>query len=370
MNKQQPNQQAKTRRRQRQPARNRKRQSKTNGRRNQQRTNNYRHAPLSPCADEYLKTLTDPFGATKPACIPDMHVVPSKKATYYQHGTFSTDSGGFGSIVVNPFSVSKNGMSIIDTGTTYSVASLAYTDGTVARTSINTYQNVTSPNGVLIQVLSQCPYGLQDYHDFPTGIQNIGLDIQTRTVGCGLQIRYAGTKLNEGGTIYATRRSDGESLNDMTISQIATRHDTKIYPVDSKWKSIAYMPVQPDDYDYCKNGLTGTEGVSNIDTNVLSVIEQTRSNLGFVVKSAAPSQLFEFRVVYHVEMLGKSLDSISQSHSDIVGMSAVRNVTASTLPAVAGNSVYQAAKAYIGKQMLEMAQNAGPTLLGMAGLAL
>lgn len=318
------------------------------------------------CTKEYLQALTDPFGLSKPACIPDMHVVPSKKNTLITHGTLSTDTTGFGFLVVNPFCAANNLFTCTDTGVQYLFGLASYSDGTATLTSVQTFQNNTSPNGVVATPVPQSPYGIADFHDHPSAVPNGGIDAQVRIVGAGVQIRYTGTRLNEGGTLYATRRSDGESMNAMSIPEVASRRDTITCPVNNTWKTVSYIPIQPDDYDYCTNGLTGTRGQANITTNITTAVEETRYNMGFLIKSAAASQPFEFRIIQHVEFVGKALDSVTRSHSDIVGMSAVRNVTAQTLPAIAGKSIYNAAVKQIEMGATYLAQNAGQMLVKYA----
>jgi hypothetical protein len=321
---------------------------------------------LPSCTKHYLQSLSDPFHVTVPVCIPDNHVVPSKKLTVKQRGSFATGSNSEGYIVFNPFHTGNTSFTHIEGVTTYTSSPIMYSDGTVPHSFIET--RMTSGNGVGGTNLTQAPYSIVDFDELPDGsrLGTSGLAIQSRVVGCGLRVRFAGTRLNEGGTVLTFRREDGESTHGYTYTLLASRTNTKSSALTNKWHEVTYLPVQPEDYDYCRNGLLGSEGKPGIDSSSDIFLNNSRHNAGFYIKSAAPSQPLEFEFITHIEFLGRTIDSISKSHSDITGMSHVRNAITQAPPEVqAGPGFFQNLMTSVSNEIIESA----PKLIG-AGLSL
>lgn len=321
---------------------------------------------LPECTRDYLQVLSDPFHVNQPVCIPDNHVVPSKKLSVKIRGSFASGSNSEGFIVFNPFHTANNAFTHIEGATTYTSSAVMYSDGTSPLSLIET--RVTPGNGVQGSNVELSPYSINDFDELPDGSRSVtsGLSVQSRVVGVGLRVRFAGTKLNEGGTILSFRREDGETTHGYTYANLASRPNTKSSAIGSRWHEVAYLPVQPTDYDYCRNGLLGAEGVSGIDSSSDVFINNVRYNAGFYVKTAAASQPFQFEYILHVEFLGKALDSITKSHSDITGMSHVRNAITQAPPEVqAGPGFFQKMLTSVSNEVLEHA----PQILG-AGLSL
>jgi hypothetical protein len=306
--------------------------------------------------------LSDPFNLNHEVCIPDNHVVPSKKVAVKIRGTFATGTNSLGFITANPF-FTQNDVYSYNPSPIYEVGAVAYTDGSAIHTQIEPRKNLSSPNGIEVSALSGAPYSGAQFDETVDGAtNNVPTSAQSRVVGAGLRIRYTGTKLNEGGSVLIGRREDGESLQSVTYDGLASRMNTKVAPLGSKWHEVTYLPVQPDDYDYCKNGVLGSEGLPY--TGAPDLVTRLRHNMGFFVKSAAASQPFEWEYIVHLEYLGKTIDNISKSHSDIVGISHVRNAIAQAKPEVqAGPGFFSSLLTSVGNEILESA----PKLLG-AGL--
>lgn len=221
---------------------------------------------------------------------------------------------------------------MFDVTDTWGFAAVAYTDGSGSGTNLQTARNATTPNGVLVSPVTRAPYALADYDTSPLGVpQATTIGAQVRIVGAGLRVRYTGTKLNEGGTILIAKRQDGESFDSFTYSSVADIMNTQVRQYGNKWHQVSYTPVQPEDYDYCRNGAFGSSEGAAAST-VADFKKQARPNMGFVINSAVAGQPFEWEYVVHVEFLGKIIDNISRSHSDIVGLSAVRNALNAAAP--------------------------------------
>jgi hypothetical protein len=314
------------------------------------------------CTRHYAQALADPFSLNADVCIPDTHSVPSKKAKFILRGAGSTQANKLGYIFANPFYVANDYLQIIDGGDTKEMATISCTDGTGSLTYVDVLHNDTSPNGIEVTPTLRAPYRLADYDSSPTGVpQATTIGAQVRVVGAGLRVRYTGTKLNEGGTILIAKRQDGESFDNFTYDSISAIMNTQVRQFGNKWHQVSYTPVQPDDYDYCRNGAFGsTEGAP-----VLTAAEckkAARHHLGFVIKSAAASQPFEWEYVVHIEFLGKIIDNISRSHSDIVGLSAVRNAlnAASPTEAQSGPGFFTKLMSSIGDEVMQSV----PSLIG------
>jgi len=280
------------------------------------------------CTQDYLKALSMPFRLANPVCIPDSHVVPSKKMKIVLRGTGRTDANGFGYVTANPFYTANNSIGTGPTGDSY-FGTIAYSNGNVTLPQIYTFG--TAAGGSSMQPLIGAPYGIQEYDESPTGVlETSDVGAQSRVVGAGLRLRYSGTTLNKGGTALIVRREDGETLHLMGYDLLASRQNTKVVPYGDKWHEVSYVPVKPDDYDYCRNGAFGSTGTPDalIDTNQCAKL--SRHCIAIVVKGAAAVQPFDWEYVVHLEFLGKTVIGASKSHSDLMGMSQVRNAVAST----------------------------------------
>jgi hypothetical protein len=297
---------------------------------------------LPDCTTSYLRALSDPFRLSELACIPDSHVVPSKKGKFILRGTGSTGDNTFGYAIMNPFHVANDLMESIEAGQNLGFGCLAVTNGSANVGNISTFAGLTTSNGVTAYPLLKSPYALAAFDQSPNGTNNATtVGAQARVVGAGLRLRFTGTNLNKGGTAILVRREDGESIYGFSYDQLASRDNTIAKPLGDGWHEITYLPVQPHDYDYCRNGALGAEPINGDPLSVhATAIVDTRHATGILVRSAAPSQPFDWEYVVHVEFLGKLIDSVTKSHSDITGMSHVRNAIASapanSLPAGPG----------------------------------
>lgn len=322
---------------------------------------------LPECTRNYAKALADPFSLSQEVCIPDTHSVPSRKAKFVIRGTGATQANNLGWVFANPFHVANNSLEFLAGVDTAFTGTIAASDGTGVGTAIIMYRNQTTPNGVQDTPLVRAPYAITDYDTGPEGNpQSTTIGAQARVVGAGLRVRYTGTRLNEGGTILIAKRQDGESFDNFTFTSISSIMNTQVRPLGSSWHQVSYTPVQPEDYDYCRNGVFGSdEAITTI--NQAAVLKATRHHMGFVLKSAAASQPFEWEYVVHVEFLGKIIDNVTRSHSDIVGLSAIRNAMMSQPPdqPQSGPSFFNRLMTSVGNEIVSSV----PTLVG-AGLAL
>jgi hypothetical protein len=266
---------------------------------------------LSSCATDYLKALVDPFNPDTPvACIPDQIDDPSYKTKTLLRGTFVTGvAGAIGFVVATP-----NGMCLIDNNAVVtSAAAFAFLSIPTTDTAANVTQE-TNP---------QAPYDTAQLGIGPGGIQY-------RPVALGLRVRYLGTELNRGGRIvYA--RAPHVPLAGQSVSFVLSRNMNFSVPVDRKWHSIMYMPFNSASYQY-------------LSTNTAGVVTDP-SSIGFICDGCVANSPFEFEVVSYAEYAGVTLN-VTPSHSDINGISAVRNFTemASNRPMIEGSYLSSARK--------------------------
>jgi hypothetical protein len=233
-------------------------------------------------------------------CIPDLHAVSSKKARVLTRGTFETSATtGVGWITVNPWRAD----------TTVRLGS---------KTSSTYAGNASTP-------LSTVDIGVVSYigTKFPYPASSWGVDgISHRIVGVGLRVRYTGIELYRGGRAVMLRSPDNKPLigND-SVASVFGYSQAKTFPVTEQWVMVAYKPVRPGEFEYSANA--GTAGASSDDSLFFGV-----------TGTAGPSNasaIFEFEVITHVEYIGE-IDNITKSHSDIVGMSEIRNATMQDRP--------------------------------------
>jgi hypothetical protein len=299
---------------------------------------------LSPCSVDYLKALTDPFNLGGLPCVPDLVSFPSKKTrtTIYGSFTLAGATTGFGYVACTPLNFVNNQQTVY------------YSDGIAALTSVKTSDVV---NGCSSAYDTQKPY---NYVECETNRQ-----VNSRSVGCGLRIRYTGTELNRGGTIVATASADG-SLSGKTFSDVATDPTSIRYPVTRNWRTVCFRPSNDSETVF-------KEGVYPITNDVNDAQNQFR--MGFLVQGA-PGNTFEFEYVSFSEFVSGSAipgglalpirpDGISKSHTDLAGMSVTRDFLSQGRPEIqssGGPGLFNMAMDWIGKYSLQDVSSAISTV--------
>lgn len=251
---------------------------------------------LSACAADYAKCLANPF--TGPlACIPDFPVLYSSKQRVWAKGSFSTGTLGLGFIVANPLAAAANDLTCVWT------SSAIYALNSVDITNVNT-----------VTVLSNSQYANANFGPTPA-------NIQCRIVGAGLRIRYMGSELNRGGYKIALLDPTHDSLNNATVATMRAEPTSVEFAVKREWTQVLYRPVYNDEMQFA------------------DAINTAAPYMAFLVQSAtATTSLeyeYEFSVVY--EFQGRTIKSMTPSHSDPTGFAAV-NASSLTSPALIPNN--------------------------------
>jgi uncharacterized protein YeaC (DUF1315 family) len=263
---------------------------------------------LSMCAKDYLSVLTNPFQfIPRGVCIPDLYDSPSKKERMLSRGFFVCGAAAV------------NGFVMVDT------ASLAFKDLLAIYASNGSYVSDGFPvtnatTGVTAGANAQAPY---------TSAQ-VGVgqgNVQYRIVGVGLRIRYTGTELNRGGRIIPFRHPQNAPFAGYTVSSVLGFNQVGTSVVDRRWHCVAYIPIDSSDYEYKTTTVAGS--VTNIGC------------IGFITTNSGgttPTQ-YEWEVVSYVEYTG-TVDNVTPSHSDIGGMSAIRNFLEGGFDGDPGTTLY------------------------------
>jgi hypothetical protein len=268
--------------------------------------NRAKYFNLSPCSKFYLAALTDPFDLEGgKACIPDLTDFPSFKCLAVARGTFTCGSSGFGFVGCNPLTLANNDGGILETTAAYALTSLP---------------NVLPAAGTLQSDYANLPF---DSASFNTG----GSSMTGRTVGCGLRIRYTGTELNRSGRAVPFRANSTQTpVNSLTIAEVLNRAEVPSIAIKREWIAVTYLPTKNKDYEYA------------IDTSGINVSTLAGLDLAILVDGAVAGAPFEYEIYLHKEFEAhsgsKSLQGQTPSHSDVLGISAIRNTLESNMPMI------------------------------------
>jgi hypothetical protein len=266
--------------------------------------NRAKYFNLSPCSKLYLSALTDPFDLEGgKACIPDLTDFPSFKTLVVARGSFAAGTQKFGFVGCNPLTLANDDGGILSTTAGYTLAS---------------FPNVLPDAGVNQTDFANLPFTGAQFD--PNGESMTG-----RTVGCGLRIRYTGTELNRSGRCIPYRtNSTYVACNGLTVSDVLNRAEVPSIAVKREWINVTYLPTQNKDYEYA------------IDTSGIDVSTLAGLDLAIMVDGCEVGATFEYEIYLHKEFIAqsgkKSLQGQTPSHSDVTGISAIRNVLETNMP--------------------------------------
>lgn len=243
---------------------------------------------LSKCSQGYALTLSNPFdhhgfGLT---CTP---TIPSLKQNAFVKGTLNTGGNGFGFIMADPFAAACN-----DRNCCW---------GSTSATAVNVAQ-IADPNTFAVGTNS--PYVSAQI----TGQED---GITFRVVSAGLRIRYTGTTLNQGGTVYALSHPSHSDMDGATLVEVRAINVSKNFSVDRDWISVLWCPVTPTDYGF--------------QTSLPPI------NVPFILMMQVPpgtSLTFEFELNVNFEFVGAPIRGMTPSHSDAVGFTATQSALQGT----------------------------------------
>lgn len=318
-------------------------QKKSNRRRPRKRQNRARgrqnglSAHLAPCTQHYAMALFDPFGSrfdNETPCIPDASDVPSYKFSILTRGSFSTGTQGLGYILVAP---NANG-----------------SDSTIAAISSPTFAGSTtlaSGAGVTAVSPAQFPW-------------TSGAARAIRLVSMGVRIRYSGTELQRGGTIYAvSAASEDDALENNSIINLAARNTCMTFPVKRRWTQAGYRVGATNANTSNHPGYMYHQG--NYD--LIASTANAKMVIAVQVPDITTSKTFDWEIIGYYEAVpygGAGLPVVSRSHADTTGYSWVRDFAGS----IASSEIGQNVLASFQKYLVTGAVQTASSYLGRGGM--
>lgn len=214
---------------------------------------------------------------------------------------------------------------------------LCYSGSTFNATTI-TMTPATPYTGTTVSTFPTMPYAAGGFID---GTGSAGSSMAGRFVSVAIRVRYTGTELNRGGTLYAMVRPDHENMNGQSISSISSYKEAIKVPVSRTWTEIVASAVDPDEttfFDATRYLNTGGSGVGT-EEYVLSMYPFSQGQhcdsgsptvgapiIAFMA-TGVTGNTFEFEIIQHVEYIGRDTQAMAtKSHSDQDGLSKVTNV--------------------------------------------
>lgn len=263
------------------------------------------------CTRHYLGALTDPFGYFQhnlEVCIPDNLARPSFKVAVRSRGVASTGTADFGYICAQSFINVNDVRALSATTATYSPSVTGY---------------MSSP-GVQVYENTQLPF-------------SAALARDSRTVAAGLRVRYIGTELDMNGTIVSVQSSslNHSTLYGLSYNDLASRPDVTVNHVSRKWTTISYKPISTAEDAW---GEFATSGIDDYDMIIAWSTDTTKS------------KLFEWEYVKYVEYIpraDRAVSNTTRSHSDVEGVSAIRDYLANAWSSEPGQNLYRKGVDYV-----------------------
>jgi hypothetical protein len=241
---------------------------------------------LSPCANDYAKTLADPFSATS-ACIPSYPPLLTRKMQVFVKGVISTGSTGAGMIYADPLNAIANDTPCI----WYSTS--AYTANIFAAQSFNS-----------VSANSNSEYTASAVGTGPN-------QLSCRVVSSGLRIRYIGTELNRGGQIVAFHDPTHSTLNQRSLASVDGEQESRRLPVSKEWSTVLYRPVDDPDNEF-------TSTLHNANTQ-----DDGSFFMGIIFQAPGVQSDYEFEFYVNFEVHGRNVRGKTPSHVDVTGHGAV-----------------------------------------------
>lgn len=256
--------------------------------------------PLSICAREYAASLANPMNGPL-ACIPSYPALETRKFRCYHRGTLTTSASSYGFVCADPLSFSAN-----DQQAALTYSSPGYLGATI------------EGNPLVVGVTAGASNSDYVTADFAA----VGNFDNVRQVSALLRVKYAGTNLNSGGTIYRLIEPNHTSLQAASINDFSLYLETvRDTIVPGKWYSLFYRPVTVNELSnfFTNQAFFGTP---------VAATKQAIANyyMGIQIVSAAASQpfIFEFWVTY--EASGPTIRGKTPSHVDNIGLGNIQNV--------------------------------------------
>lgn len=224
----------------------------------------------------------------------------------------SADAAQTGWIAMNPWCVSNDAIN----QATWKNGFVQYVDAnTFVGNAIDLESTGSAVTGVATQ-FSNSPY---TNAQFGAGSANL----QFRVVSAGLRIKYSGTSLAQGGTVFGLHQPNHETLQGYAPSTIMSFDEGEKFVVldqqrskANAWFTVLYRPVDPFDCEFSsQNGLPDVSLASG----------GTTFPMGFIVVAPSTTPItFEYEAFANVEFTGAPARAKQLSWADPVGFAAVQ----------------------------------------------
>jgi len=173
---------------------------------------------LSVCAAKYAIAIADPWDKNAMgACVPSFPSRPSMKTHGYLRGTVTiggtTGLPGYGWILVSP-ALANNAPCIFYTTTGYS-----------GSPNMVTQTGGTQTAGTVSVSCANLPF---NGSSLTTNSNNDRTFVQGRIVASSISVRYTGTELNRGGSVYCYCNSDHSNLGQLSVDNLGIYAETEI----------------------------------------------------------------------------------------------------------------------------------------------
>jgi len=149
--------------------------------------------------------------------------------------------------------------------------------------------------------------------------ESLGGLVETRLVGAGMRIRYAGTEMNRGGIIHAIVEPNHASLKNQSTGLLSFFDTYFKCQVVRDWCTLSYSPATADELEFDTDA-------ANVDFSAEDQAPKYNHYMGFVVQGSVEGSLFEIEAVAMLEVSGQNITNTSQGSSDIIALQAVTNV--------------------------------------------
>jgi len=241
-------------------------------------------------------------------CVPSTPAFKSKRLMTQFKGSATVDSGGFLAIAFAPYRAANN----------YSTA-----NGNGADTTLPIIIGSNSSN----QFPPMDDWGNEaaagvSYLNMQSEMTTTSVDtpVETRLVGAGIRIRYAGTEMNRGGIIHAIVTPNHSSLNLNNIPELNVYDSYFKCQVVREWCTLSYSPNTSDELEF-------DEDIANFTAFVPGESPAKYNHyMGFFVQGGVTGSLFEIEAICLLELSGQAMLNSVQGKSDIVALQAVTNI--------------------------------------------
>lgn len=246
---------------------------------------------MEDCSRDYAISLLDPYGSI-PCCLPTFPALPSQKLKGWVRGTVMVGQASAGFVLAQPLCVNNL--------TSGSGTAVVYTNSSYPFGRTPTLAELYAPTlmGGLTAANFNSPFTVTNFD-----VNNVGA-VEWRPVSLGIRVRYSGTELNRGGTIFLIEEPDHQEFIAEDTTTISKFKNCLRVPVTRSWATVNWIPKRSTELEY-----TGQMYYSGPSGGV--------SKYGLLILfTGTPGNTFDFEVCMNYEAIGYSVPSRTPSFSN------------------------------------------------------